>query len=119
MTEGPIGFEPKIDSAEPLQPLKVMEYPPNAAFFFAMLSPPSRRSLERKRNRVHLPCRMPKGNLAARRLRSGRGYYRRFTRGKKEKNTIRGGGPPRRGRGGGDQPEDGLTLPSHGGTVPA
>src|SRR3989304_5174935 len=65
-----------------------------------MLSPPARRSLERKRNRVHLPCRMPKGNLAARRLRSGRGYYRRFTRGKKEKNTIRGGGAPRRGRGG-------------------
>jgi len=48
MTEGPIGFEPKIFSAESLQPLKLMEYPPNAGFF-AMPSPPSRWILERQK----------------------------------------------------------------------
>src|SRR3990172_6201725 len=84
-----------------------------------MLSPPSRRSLERKGNRVHLPCRMPKGNLAARRLPIRPRVLSPVYEGEKRKKYYPWGGPPRRGRGGGGQPEDGLTLPSHGGTVRA
>lgn len=49
MTEGPMGELPMIFSMESLQPLKLIAYPPNAAFpllpflFFAIPFPPSNR----------------------------------------------------------------------------
>src|SRR5687767_15170782 len=39
MSDGPIGEPPNTDSIESLQPLKLIEYPPNAFLPFAMFPP--------------------------------------------------------------------------------
>src|SRR3990172_309011 len=82
-----------------------------------MLSPPSRRSLERKGNRVHLPCRMPKGNLAARRLPIRPRVLSPAYEGEKRKKYYPWVGPGGGGGGGGGQLEDGLTPLRGGGRV--
>src|SRR6266542_2282634 len=41
ISDGPVGLSPMTASSVSLQPLKLIAYPPNAAFFFAIPSPPS------------------------------------------------------------------------------